>query len=75
MTKNEEFNENIFKNLSPDDDFSFWSMATDFVLHQIETELDEVYSNTPDSFVEECRKAIHRIECRCNQNTLHQWIA
>jgi hypothetical protein len=43
MTKNEEFKENIFNNLSPDDDLSFWSMATDFVLHQIETELDEVY--------------------------------
>jgi hypothetical protein len=27
--------------------------------------------NTPDSFGEGCRKAIHRIECRCNQNTLH----
>jgi hypothetical protein len=27
--------------------------------------------NTPDSFVEGCRKAIHRIECRCNQNKLH----
>jgi [ribosomal protein S5]-alanine N-acetyltransferase len=31
--------------------------------------------NTLDSFRWGCKKAIHRIECRDKQNTLHRWIA
>jgi hypothetical protein len=32
-------------------------------------------NNTLDSFRWGCKKAIHRIECRDKQNTLHRWIA
>ncbi|ASF46741.1 hypothetical protein [Methylovulum psychrotolerans] len=42
MTENEIYQIQILAHLLPDDDPEFWSTLTDFMLHQVEAELDGV---------------------------------